>query len=99
MTQFAPLFAHPQFRDFVRFVLSEGGVTELHSPTDHTGAIDSLELSAQKARRDFALQLVREMGWTLDYVAQPPPATPRQAEAISEPGGGTREHQNDANCG
>lgn len=85
MSELRDAYGHEAHRLLVTAVAKMGGlIVDEAGITDAESRIDPLELVRQRAQRDFAIDLIKRLGWSL--ALQPPaaPATPPQTHAETD---------------
>ncbi|WP_428668047.1 hypothetical protein [Reyranella sp.] len=78
-------YGHFSHRPLAERIASMGGLTDFEPGiADKVDRIDGIELVRQRAARDFARQLLAELGWTLELKPPAAAAPARQATAESD---------------
>ncbi len=83
MTDLRLIYGNAAHRPLIEAVGKMGGIVRREAGiADVSERIDPLELVRQRAQRDFALDLIERLGWTLDL--QPPAAPAKALQQFAE---------------
>lgn len=85
MSDLRLLYGSAQHRPLVMAIAKMGGIVRREAGiADAVERIDPLELVRQRAARDFALDLIERLGWTLDLQPPAAPAPKQQTHADTD---------------